>query len=760
MRPFWQGSLTRTVLVLFTAGTVLLVVYLALNLLSLDRIASMTGEILARQALVDESRQMQISFDEIELSTYQYLSGHQALDIAGTQTRLSTMMREIHAIRQTSIRAGQTNDLVLLQTHLERISRIVYNIESERLQESGMRQLYESFFVSRLLFRKISEAFFAVSRHNSKSMGSIVDGNRIFSLLILGTIVIFIIVLLGFRRLLVARLELFRENLLQLNGAPSPWPHDDEFRPLVTLYHEMTRNVNDSMREIALLKNCLRSMIDGMPSILVAIDRQGRIMQWNAAAAAETGITEKEALGRPLREVLLLLNSFHDELINAISQDTTMQIKREILRDGQHRYLSISAFPLGESHRNGTVLRIDDISDSERRENRMRQSQKMETIGTLAGGIAHNFNNILAGIVGTLSLMRHEKPLDEAVFEERMDTLELSSQRAIDMVQQILSLSRSHEVSMHTVDLNISIRHILQICRNTFDKSIEIVTAIPEGLVAVNADPVLLEQALLNIAVNAAHAMTLMRPGTTNRGGVMTVSLETRYLDELALATRGDKPAGKWWCLAIEDTGIGIPPPIQQRIFEPFFTTKQAGQGTGLGLSTCWSIIEQHRGFLQLYSEPGKGSRFMIWLPAAAPAGIAPPRESRPSLPVGDGLIMVVDDEELLRRTTQSMLEKCGWQVILAESGNEAIGLFRNWKDSITAILLDLTMPGKSGTETLRELLAIQPSACILLTSGFRQSDEIEAMIADGACGFIGKPFTLSSLANKLDEAIKARKNV
>jgi CheY-like chemotaxis protein len=271
----------------------------------------------------------------------------------------------------------------------------------------------------------------------------------------------------------------------------------------------------------------------------------------------------------------------------------------------------------------------------------------------------------------------------------------------------------------------------------------------------VLADPVILEQAILNICVNAAHAMTSMRDKATSTGGILSVMVDHTELTADALQSRPGKKPGSWWCISIKDTGVGIPAQIQQKIFEPFYTTKPTGQGTGLGLSTTWSIIEQHDGFLQLYSETGKGSIFHLWLPAVDTSQITSETTSISEIPTGQGLILVVDDEDIVRRTAQALLERCGYQVVTAENGNDAIKLHENWKSSIRAILLDLTMPGMSGHETLRAIRDNDPQACVVISSGFHDPDEIDALVKDGAAGFIGKPYSIASLARGLDEAIQ-----
>ena len=469
--------------------------YLVVNIASTESLSSTAERMVIHHSLADRRRQMLLNFDEVELAIYQHLAGHHSLDTREVLSRLDQILLEIRALQASGIPSDHEETMARLHTHITTIHQIVSRLEAARSRAEEMRPLYESFFVSRLLFRRINEAYVDVSRTHAAEINTISSRSRILSLLLFAAIGCYILLLLGFRKILVNRLTLFQKKLAGATDAPELWPYEDELTPLVNTWETMRRSLSTSVDEIALLKNCLHSVMDAMPSILVAFDQNGRILQWNASASHETGLDEQEALGRSIWDSFPLISTFRDDLVIAISENNNLP-SGELLRDGQYRYPAINAF-LGEAHATGTVLRIDDVTDHERRETRLRQSQKMETIGTLAGGIAHNFNNILAGIVGTLSLMRLEEFTRDSTYLERLETLETASQRAVDMVQQILSLARRQEASMSPIDMAVSLRHILQICQNTFDRSIEIRSEIPLGPLTVMADPVILEQAIL-----------------------------------------------------------------------------------------------------------------------------------------------------------------------------------------------------------------------------------------------------------------------
>ena len=277
-------------------------------------------------------------------------------------------------------------------------------------------------------------------------------------------------------------------------------------------------------------------------------------------------------------------------------------------------YHNISIFPLIANGIKGIVIRVDDITELEKKEQQLRQAQKMEIIGTLAGGLAHDFNNILGGITGSLSLLKFKLQKDTALDHDFMikylNIMEEAGRRAADLVKQLLSISSKQEMTLEPVDLDITIEHVMQICRNSFDKCIDLETLFSGTKAMINASPTQIEQVLLNLCVNAAHAMTTMRKEDEPQGGKLTVSLKKIFADKNFCIAHPEAHELEYWALTVQDTGVGMDTKTVAKIFDPFFTTKQKDKGTGLGLAMAYNIVQQHGGFIDVYS--GEGPRLYL----------------------------------------------------------------------------------------------------------------------------------------------------
>lgn len=404
------------------------------------------------------------------------------------------------------------------------------------------------------------------------------------------------------------------------------------------------------------------------------------------------------------------------------------------------------------------VARI--LSDVEKNilESQLIQSQKMETIGTLVGGLAHDFNNLLGGIVGSLSLIRYEHmEISEEELLQYLSIMENASARATDLVKQLLSIASKQDLTMVPVDLNLAIHHVVKISKNTFDKSVEIRYNYHNTPAIINADPVQIEQVLLNLFINACHAMTVMRDDDERQGGTITVDVRKIHADELFLQTHPNAMETDYWIISIEDTGVGISKKNLERIFEPFFTTKKNIQikGSGLGLTMVYNIIQDHKGFMDVHSELKRGSVFNVYLPVLEQEYAEKTGDTeKKSITSGEGTILVVDDEELIRVTTRKMLQTTGYQVILAENGEEGVKLFKQNHDRITAVILDMAMPKKSGRDAYYEMKKIDPDVKVLLATGYRHDERSEEIINSGVKGFIQKPYTVYELSEAINRVI------
>ncbi|MCP4134351.1 MAG: PAS domain S-box protein [bacterium] len=503
----------------------------------------------------------------------------------------------------------------------------------------------------------------------------------------------------------------------------------------------------------------LRNIIDSMPSMLIAVDDEGRITEWNNAAASITGVRSQQAIDRKFWEVVPQLEKFKSEYKKVIRSKFPKEFHREIFEEAEGLvrpeeetvYYNISLFPLTSIGVQGLVIRLDDISELEKKEQQLRQTQKMDTIGTLSGGLAHDFNNILGGISAPLSVLIHKfknsKPVGKDYIQRLLNAMNESVQRAADMVQQLLAVSRKQETSLVPVDLRETIKHVMKICANAFDKSIELLPEQYDEKAMVRADLTQIEQVLLNLCVNASHAMTIMREEGEKQGGKLSVAIEKIVSDKIFRASHPRASDGEYWVLSVRDTGVGMDKKTEAKIFDPFYTTKPPGKGTGLGLAMVYNIIEQHNGFIDLYSAIGHGSTFNIYLPVLGSDEIEEIGEKEVEIKKGEGLVMVVEDDEIIRETARTILEECGFDVIQVEDGITGIELFKQYQNAIKLVILDMVMPKMSGEETYLEMKKIKPGVKVLMTSGFKQDERVEKVLKLGLRGFVQKPYTIEKLA-------------
>jgi nitrogen-specific signal transduction histidine kinase/CheY-like chemotaxis protein len=400
-----------------------------------------------------------------------------------------------------------------------------------------------------------------------------------------------------------------------------------------------------------------------------------------------------------------------------------------------------------------SVFVIDtDITERKKLEAQLYRAQRLESIGQLASGIAHDLNNILAPLVMVAPLLRMEIKAPETL--RLVDILEANTKRGVEVVKQILTFSRGLKAGKGLVPLRPLLKEVINVLDETFPKSIALRSSIPEDLWMVEGDATQLHQVLMNLSVNARDAMP--------DGGTLTLAAENMVVDELyASMSPGAKP-GPYVVWLVADTGTGIPPEDLDRIFDPFFTTKEPGKGTGLGLSTALGIVRNHGGFLKVESKPGKGTQFRVYLPAQMGAQLPaepPPTEAPPE---GRGeTILVVDDEEGVRVLTKKVLEQHGYHVLLASEGSEAVVAYAQHATEIHAVLTDLMMPLMDGATLIRALKQIAPAVKILATTGVTESTHDAAALRLGAREVLRKPYPphvlLSRLRAALDEPEDAK---
>jgi PAS domain S-box-containing protein len=395
------------------------------------------------------------------------------------------------------------------------------------------------------------------------------------------------------------------------------------------------------------------------------------------------------------------------------------------------------------THYQGIVLDISIRKQMEeerqRLESVLRRSQKMEAIGTLAGGIAHNFNNALMGIQGRTSLMMIDKPQSHPDLVH-LKGIEEYVQNAAELTKELLGFARGGKYEVRPANLNELIKYENRMFGQT-RKEIRITGKFEENLWTVEVDQGQIRQVLLNLYVNAWQAMPA--------GGELYVQTENVTLDEDYVKPLEIAP-GRYVKISVTDTGVGMDDKTQQKIFNPFFTTKGMGEGTGLGLSSVYGIVNNHSGFINVYSKIGVGTTFNIYLPASEKE-VVEEKQTTGEIVKGEGTILLVDDEDMIIEVGEKLLKKLGYKVMVSKSGKEAIDVYGKNMNNIDLIVLDMIMSGMGGGDTYDQLKEINPAIKVLLSSGYSINGQAQEILDRGCNGFIQKPFNMKELSKKIE---------
>ena len=420
---------------------------------------------------------------------------------------------------------------------------------------------------------------------------------------------------------------------------------------------------------------------------------------------------------------------------------------RVVWRDGSIHW--ISGHGKASYNAEGKAVRmsgvVQDITERKKLEQQFLRAQRMEGIGTLAGGIAHDLNNVLGPIILSIDLLKMKFPDQDS--QDLISIIATSAQRGASMVNQVLSFARG--VAGKRVELEVKhvIRDMEKIANETFLKSIRIHTSLPDDLWPVVGDPTQVHQVLLNLCVNARDAMP--------NGGRLTLTAENVAIDAHYAGLTGEAKPGPYVLLQVEDDGAGIAPEVLEKIFDPFFTTKEIGKGTGLGLSTTMAIVKSHGGFIQVSSELGSGTKFKVYLPALEGAPREESGATEVKLPRGDGeLILVVDDEFSVRQITKQTLEAFGYRVVLAVDGTEAVAAFAQQGKEIAAVVTDMMMPVMDGPATIQVLRRMDPRLPIIAASGLTSNGQAAEVAGLGVQHFLPKPYTAEALLTTLRQML------
>jgi PAS domain S-box-containing protein len=486
------------------------------------------------------------------------------------------------------------------------------------------------------------------------------------------------------------------------------------------------------------------SLLDKAQDAIIVRDLAHRITYWNKSAERLYGWTAVEILGKVARDLQPDAAVFDEAMRKVLDQGDWLGELSQVGKDGR-RLTVESRWTLvkDEAGRAAAVLVINtDITERTKLEQQFLRAQRLESIGTLAGGIAHDLNNVLTPIMVSIGMLQEGERNEERL--SILSTLETSARRGADMVQQVLSFARGVEGRRVQVQIADVVREVERIVNDTFLKNIDARTCLPDGLWTVSGDPIQLHQVLLNLCVNARDAMP--------DGGRLMLSAANVTLDAAFVGANIDAKEGRHLLLQVRDSGAGIPPDIIDRIFEPFFTTKDISKGTGLGLSTSLAIIKSHGGFIRVDSAPGHGAMFSVYLPAQAVSLPDPARATKVELPRGHGeLILVVDDEAPVRVVMRRMLEAFGYRVALASDGAQAVALYAEKQDEIAAVITDMMMPVMDGPATIRALRKMRADVRIIAASGLHgRGSDPDTGDNPSVPHFLPKPYSAETLLNAL----------
>jgi two-component system cell cycle sensor histidine kinase/response regulator CckA len=492
------------------------------------------------------------------------------------------------------------------------------------------------------------------------------------------------------------------------------------------------------------------SLLDQSHDAILVCDLDFHITYWNRSAERIYGYTEPEVLGRNIADILWAGDRDRIDTIRRSleSRSEWKEIAERGTRDGKKvivdsRWRLVKGIDGEAAH---ILITKTDITEQRMTEEHLFRAQRMESIGTLAGGIAHDMNNILSPILMSVDMLQTMSTGPDG--ERWLGMIRENADRGAELIKQVLTFARGMAGERITVQLKHIVKDLVAVLKETFPKSINVKFSVEPDLWTVSADPTQIHQILMNLCINARDAMP--------QGGTLTINARNVHLDENYARMHIDADPGPYVLITVVDIGTGMPRDVQERIFDPFFTTKSVGEGTGLGLSTALTLVKSHGGFINVYSEEKKGTQFSIYFPSAEAEEKAMPAGQQPALTRGEGqTVLVVDDEDNIRLITQATLEKYGYTVVTATDGTHALAQYAQHQKEVALVLTDMAMPYMDGTALIRALKRMTTDAKVIAMSGLlnpEQTAELDSMNVDA---YLSKPFTADKLIDTIADVLK-----
>lgn len=502
-------------------------------------------------------------------------------------------------------------------------------------------------------------------------------------------------------------------------------------------------NKESAEKDLLQARTYLSSVVNSISSLLIGADTEGTIVEMNREAAKLSKLPPDKAQGKSIYDAFPFFSETLEKLIGITPQSDHVEKKNvPITIDDRKRVYNFAVYPLIGESTNQVVIRLDDVTEANQMEGELQQRRHIDSLGQLAGGIAHDFNNMLSAIMGAAELLRI-KAGNDPDYTKSISSILTSVERAADLTGKLLSFARKKSSEKSSVDIHRLIKDTVIILQRSIDKRIRIIVEPHAAHCIVEGDDSELSNALLNLGINARDAMP--------DGGVLKITTANKVVHHSPAAQNQELQEGSYLEIRFSDTGTGMTEEVKSKAFEPFFTTKKPGHGTGLGLASVYGTVKAHTGSIKLESSLGEGSTFTILLPTSEL------REGKNDLPVKSdaeakiaGTVLLVDDEDIVRRIGTELLLELGMEVITAENGRQAVDIVRERKSEISLILLDMIMPELNGPDCYREIKKILPEANVIVCSGYAPEEMVSRLRMDGVVGYLQKPFSLAELKSAI----------